>query len=205
MIPTLLQPGSTYEPSFDEESHTYTTKGGVILPSVTQILHPLSCEIYASVDKEYLRQRANFGSAVHMCTELDDTDDLDIDSVDAEWLPRLEAWRDFKRSFEVEMLLIEKKLACSTFAGTIDRVAVIDGEKWVIDIKTTSTIHPMAGIQLAAYEALAYDFLNEKKHMKRAVVQLKEDGYVFKKFTNDMDYLAFASLLNIQNWKTLNA
>lgn len=202
----LFEPHTTFVPKFDETRHIYTNNDGLRIPSVTQLMRPISYEVYQYVPKELLAERARFGTAVHACTEYDDKGILDPESVLEEWKPRLEAWRKFKQDRHPEFVLNESRISCRTYAGTLDRVAIIDNEEWVIDIKTTSEIHAMAGIQLAAYECLVRDLMSEGKELRRAVVQLNDDAnYVLREFTGKDDYQTFASLLQIYSWKTRNA
>ena len=65
----MLSLTNVFVPKFDEEKHRYTTESGLRLPSVTQILHPISLSLYEGVDPETLRLKAELGSAVHSCIE----------------------------------------------------------------------------------------------------------------------------------------
>jgi len=102
---------------FTEDGHIYTFEG-VVLPSVTQIL-----EAEGAVDTtfydEYSRHR---GSMVHLATHLDDTGELDEDSVDPVIRPYLEAWRRFKREsgFTVEYSEVPMMSTAYRYAGTPD-------------------------------------------------------------------------------------
>ena len=99
------------------------------------------------------------------------------------------------------ILNIEERLACFTFAGTIDRVVVIDGELWIIDIKTTSSIHPHVGVQLAAYVALSEGYYGGT--YRRAALQLRGDGsFKVTEFSSWNDETCFNALLGIYHWQT---
>lgn len=147
---SIIIPGHVVRPEFDDAEHLYTV-GGVRVPSVSRILRPLTNAVYGEIDRETLRRAADFGTAVHACTELLDLDELDEDSVTPEWMPYLNAYKRWKAATRPEILHIEDRLGCSKYAGTLDRICRINGELWVIDIKTTSSIHPHVGVQLAAY------------------------------------------------------
>jgi len=55
------------------------------------------------------------------------------------------------------------------YAGTLDRIYEIEGELWIIDLKTSQNIYPSHEIQLAAY---AHCDLPYTKPFKLAVLQL---------------------------------
>lgn len=190
-------------PVFDPVEHRYTYDGNPV-PSVTQIMRPLTEAVYGKIDPATLQAAADFGTAVHACTEYLDEGDLDANSVEPEWIPYVEAyiaWKDFARP-TIER--IEWRLACEKYAGTIDRIVTINGEPWVVDIKTTTAIHPHVGVQLAAYEALASAACNGKR-FKRGALQLRGDGtFRFMRFEGYADATCFQALLNIHAWKSRN-
>lgn len=188
-----------FSPVFDERRHAYTVNG-MIVPSVTQLLRPLTSLVYGNIDQDVLTAAADFGTAVHACTEFLDQGDLDEETVADEWRPYLDAYKRWKASASPEILHIELRLGCSKFAGTIDRIARIDGQLWVIDLKTTCEIHPHVGVQLAAYTALAEQFLHTT-NIRRAALQLRPDGtFRLKEFSSVADETCFNALLSINYW-----
>ena len=88
-----------YVPQFSEEYHCYTNSNAVVLPSVTRILSPISMLEYARVDRDVLNAAAELGRAVHECIEYLIDDDIDEDSLVAEWVPYLEAWKSWRATF----------------------------------------------------------------------------------------------------------
>lgn len=199
---SIIIPGQVTRPAFDESKHVYTV-GGAQVPSVSRILRPLTADVYGEIDRDILRKAAEFGTAVHACTELLDLNDLDESSVEAEWRPYVDAYVKWKETAQPEVLHIEDRLACSKYAGTLDRIVRINGELWVIDLKTTSLIHKHVGVQLAAYAALAEKFYGGT--YRRAALQLREDG-AFKvfEFASIKDETCFNALLGIYHWKISN-
>jgi hypothetical protein len=196
--------GDVAEPAFEAGRHIYT-RGGRTLPSVSALLSPLTAEAYGSIDPETLAAKAAFGTAVHACTEYDDLGLLDEATVEPEWAPRLAAYRKWRREMAPDVRAIELRLCCDAFAGTLDRIVRMQGALWVVDIKTTSTIHPHVGIQLAAYEILARAHLNEPAPLKRGALQVNADGgYKFREFRSLHDYRALAALISLYSWKQMN-
>ena len=58
------------------------------------------------------------------------------------------------------------------YAGTCDLVVEIDGKKWLIDIKTSNSLHTSHDLQLAAY-AQAWNELYEEKIENTGIIWLK--------------------------------
>ena len=165
---------------FDDEKHKYTVDG-IEIPSVTEIVAPLTYSKY-SVDSAVLLQAKRRGSIIHsVCADWDFgalTDDSEIAPDIAMYLL---AWKNFCHDYTPEWHYIESPMACNEYAGTIDRIGEIDGKAFIVDIKTTSSMDRASKIALCAQLA-GYSFLYE---MNSGVplysgewmgVQLKKDG-----------------------------
>ena len=61
------------------------------------------------------------------------------------------------------------------FAGTCDLIAEIDGEKWIIDFKTSKVVDVNMGIQLNAYRMLWNSMFPDDKINKLAIVHCKKN------------------------------
>lgn len=196
---SIIIPGEVGAPKFDERLHQYTFNGRVV-PSVSAILQPLTAMAYGHIDPDVLIQAAMLGTAVHACTEYLDEGELDDSTVESSWVPYLNAYKAWKEVARPEILGVEVRLACAKFGGTIDRIVKIDGQPWIIDLKTTSQIHKHVGVQLAAYAALAEKF-TKKTGYRRAALQLKPDGtFKVKEFSSVTDEICFNALLGIKYW-----
>ena len=202
-----INTGKPVAVQFDEAAHVYTTQSGVCVPSVSSILRPLTDAVYGAIDLTVLRRAAEFGTAVHACTEYFDAGDLDESSLEPDWIPYLDAYKAFLNDVSPHWTGIELRLACERYAGTLDRFGFIKDEMWIVDIKTTSQIHPHVGVQLAAYEALYranYPY-TEDKEIKLAALQLRGDGtYRFVTFGSAADRACFNALLTVKTWMTNN-
>lgn len=191
-------------PDFDPKTHTYRMNGNII-PSVTQVLAPL--QNYGHINPDVLQNAARRGVAVHLACELDDMEaNISEEDLTDEVLPYLMAWRLFKLEYGFEPTLIEQ-LVHSTrynYAGTLDRIGLIDGERWLIDIKATYAIQPTTGPQTAAYLAAWNESLSDTVE-NRGCVQLKRDGtYAFKSYEEKDDWRAFLSCLGVYHWRVQN-
>jgi hypothetical protein len=155
------------------DSRFYKTDDGGFVPSVTTILecYPKGAAYYnwlkeAGKDADEIRDEAGRrGSVVHKLTEDYDTGEEvqlvnpngSIDYKLNEWA-MFERYVEFRKRFQfvtdfIELNIISKHLG---YAGTIDRVININGERILLDIKTSNAIYPSYWLQLAAYRALLY-------------------------------------------------
>lgn len=204
---SLIRTGEAVAPSFNESAHRYTDgKTGEVLPSVSEVIRPLTSMAYARVDEETLKKASFFGTAVHKICELLDAeaDTLDdLEGVEAEQVPPVEAYLKWRDVTAVKYLGVELRLGCSRFAGTLDRLAEIDGEPWVIDLKTCSQIHRHVGVQLAGYVALAQASTPELKGkiIRRGALQITKDGnFKLYEFRDLRDFAVFNALLLVHEW-----
>lgn len=153
------------------DSRFYETMDGGYVPSVTTILeaYPKGAAYYNWLkengkDADEIRDEAGRrGSVVHKLTERYDLGLIvnlvnewgSIDYKLTEWA-MFERYVDFRSRFNfvtecIELNIISKELG---YAGTIDRVITMDGEKVLLDIKTSNAIYSSYWLQLAAYRNL---------------------------------------------------
>ena len=185
---------------FDEEKHEYSVDGEKI-PSVSEILFPLSAERYAELNPYMLKSAAARGTAVHeACEAIDYGLDPEIDpSISGYIKAYYEFLRDYKPKWEMVEKIIgyvryadEKPLYC----GTIDRYGEIDGYKAVVDIKTYATLTQEGFLSGSCQTALYRDaieshiqadgipemvkgidaFDEDGKPIRRYILHLKSDG-----------------------------
>ena len=182
---------------FDEPSHTYTIDGKVI-PSVTQILAPLTD--LSKIPWAVLEAKRRLGTDVHKAAELYDNGRLDESSVSDRARPYLEAYKSFLSATGAVVLLNEHRVyhPIRHYAGTLDRLYDIDGVEWLVDIKTSSQIYRATGPQLFAY-MMAGEL---KSGTRRAALQLKPDGsYRLHEFSNHEDWDIFIACQRIHKYK----
>ncbi len=140
---------------FIEEGHIYLIDG-VIVPSVSELLHFIFPNKYANIDEKILNSKANYGSIVHKAIECYEQ---------KETLPELDLNQEFslnqyvkiksKNNLKVqaqELMIYYKKL----YAGRLDMIAIVNDALSLLDIKTTATLDKeYLSWQLSFYE-LAY-------------------------------------------------
>lgn len=185
---------------FDEASHTYTL-GGIVRPSVTQVLGKLHS--FGMVPKEVLEAACQRGTYVHLLCQFHDEQDLDPASI-GEYAGYLDAWIKFSRDCDVKWDRIEHCMYSKRygFAGTPDRRGWLKGRPYAsVDIKTGKSLHRVCGMQGAAYRQLAAEEDPQWLTARRATVQLAADGsYKFLPWDSPTDWPAFLSLVNLTNW-----
>ena len=172
---------------FDAEKHEYSV-GGVKIPSVSEILAPLSADRYDGLNPWMLQAAAAKGTAVHEATELMDYG-IEPES-DPELEPYLLAYQTFLLEHDVEWSMIEQKVWYQRYAdelplycGTLDRAGNVDGKQYIVDIKTYSSMSTDALIGASCQTQLYKDAIVEGLidimpviEIHRAVLHLRKDG-----------------------------
>jgi hypothetical protein len=153
------------------DSRFYSTEDGGFVPSVTTILecYPKGAAYYNWLkengkDADEIRDEAGRrGSVVHKLTEFYDAGyEVSLINPQGQIEYKLNEWAMFERyvnfrnrfqfvTDSIELNIISKELG---YAGTIDRIIDMDGEKILLDIKTSNAIYPSYWLQLAAYRSL---------------------------------------------------
>ena len=167
---------------FNAETHTYTMDK-VKLPSVTQIMAPITHPLYSKVNEYVLNKAARRGTEIHKWVELYDKEKQES------FNPRVQAYikwcKDTKQEpIENELRLYHKTLL---YAGTLDKLCEINGEIVLVDVKTTSQLHEdIVAVQCSAYREMLLS--HGRRVDKIAALQLNKDGtYVYKELKDKFD------------------
>lgn len=185
MMPTL---------TFAEETHQYRLDG-IVIPSVTQIMEPLSRAKYKTIDESILRVAAKRGSDVHEAIEFYARYGIMECQQEAE--PYVKAYMKWAQEYAPQTIQTEqatwhKQLM---YAGTVDTVSLVQGKKTLIDYKTTAELNDMlTSVQLEAYaQALSSHGVDIEQ---KAILHLRRDEtYRFKVYP----------LHDVEAWKTFSA
>jgi hypothetical protein len=104
--------------------------------------------------KGVLNDLAELGTNMHDWIEADLQGDRlppDINCIEMEEM--IEAWEAWKFEHDIQVVATEVTLWGDDYAGTFDLLAWIDGELWLIDVKTSRRVGPSHKMQLAALRA----------------------------------------------------
>ena len=147
---------------------------GEFYPSVTTILeaYPKDAAYFkwikeVGTDADAIRDEAGRrGSVVHDLTErYDNGEEVSLLNMDGNLQFKMSEWAMFERyvdfitRFKPDYIMNEQNFVSPAlgYAGTIDRLAWLDGKLTLIDIKTSNNIHDSYWLQLAAYAALVHN------------------------------------------------
>lgn len=173
---------------FDEEKHEYSV-GGIKIPSVSEILAPLSADRYRDLNPAVLQQAAARGTAIHEATQAIDYGAEPEPNPDLDGY--LAAYMAFLWEHDVEWHMIEQIVYYNRtedelplYAGTVDRYGLVDGVPTVVDIKTyaslTTDSQLAASCQTALYrdalEEVASQYIATWVKQNRAILHLRKDG-----------------------------
>lgn len=133
------------EVEYIDEGHIYLV-GGVITPSVSEIIRFIYPDKYSNIPKKILEEKAEFGTHVHNAIECYENQDY------FELTPReqlcFEQYLKVKEKHKIEVL--EQEIIIhfeDRFAGRLDMTAVVEGYESLVDVKTTAKLD---------YESLAW-------------------------------------------------
>lgn len=190
--------------TFEPDSHTYRDEHGRVLPSVTQVLAPLSANAYRGVSQEVMERAAEIGTAVHKMIELDVQGVLDESSLHPSIEQYLPAWRRFLLESGFEVLGSEMRVASRRygFAGTLDLYGLLHGKHSLIDAKRVAQVQRTTGPQTAGYEiALREETgLPSTTRVDRYALQLVDDKFRLIPLTDPADQRVFLAALTLHNW-----
>lgn len=133
---------------FIEEGHIYLVDG-VIVPSVTQILHKVFPEKYEGIPKEVLDAKANYGTDVHKYIEIINKKKpkrplayiKKYCNPDMYQEESIRQYLEILKEYNIEILESEKIVTYKDlYAGTLDIKATVNGKLAIIDIKTTAEL-----------------------------------------------------------------
>jgi hypothetical protein len=164
---------------FDDELHEYFD-GAVQLSGVTTVIRYISREKGDKAPEQAREVARDRGQRVHEYCLFHDYGIMP-DWVDGDCAPYVEAYKAFMRDYGItawkfsEMLLGSAEMG---YAGTIDRMGVIDGKKVIVDLKCVSVVDKQAvSAQLYGYKRLFEHRLDTQIDELWALQLLKNGKY----------------------------
>jgi len=184
--------------------HAYSNNNETYFPSVTTILgiiakgeHLIKWYQTNGLNANYLmREAQDFGKKIHRLTEEFDTNldkPINVREYNADGKVVFEhdnrTWEflsryiDFRKRFPIKILAIEQSLCSETLkvGGTIDRVFELNGERYLVDLKTGPNIYKEYSLQLYAYKLLWDEFFPNYGIDKIAIMHLDSGTHSFGK------------------------
>lgn len=159
---------------FEDKTHTYTLNG-IVIPSVSQVIAPLSNAKYSGISVRTLARAADKGTSVH--NSIENWIKFGIEDIPPEHIGYFDAFRKWWDRYKPEPVGSEVRIChqLMQYGGTADFVGYIEDELTLIDYKSTYTISDMTcGVQLESYSQALKSmgvFLQRKK-----ILHLKKDG-----------------------------
>lgn len=202
---TSINLPDTPELGFIDATHTYTLYGQKI-PSVTQLMAPLSAAVYGGINTEVLNKAADRGTEVHQAAE--NYANFGVEDISPELRGYFDGFREWFDGVGPEVVSTEFKTYHKylIYGGTVDLLAYIKGHLYVIDYKTTSSVEKMlTRVQLEAYKQalISHGIPVERK----AILHLSKTGRakLIEYDTIDDDaWQVFWSLVNVNNFILAN-
>ncbi|MFR5877098.1 MAG: hypothetical protein ACLUFN_11490, partial [Eubacterium sp.] len=188
------------ELTFREDKHLYHLNGQTI-PSVTTLMNPLSNSLYGDVDRNILCMAANRGTEVHNAIE--NFVKYNITDIEPQYDGYFNAFISWWKSYEPNVLGTECKVYHKflRYAGTADMLIELEGQKILVDFKTSASINKMlTGVQLEAYakafesHRIAFD--------SKAILHLQKNGkyhWLLYDKNDTESWEVFGALLTIYN------
>lgn len=191
------------ELTFNEASHTYRLDG-LIIPSVTTLMKPLSEAYYGGIDARTLNRAADRGSAVH--SAIDIYSRYGVIDIEPELEGYFNAFLSWTKDYDVNPYATETRTynRVLMYAGTVDMSCSESGVDTLVDFKTTVSFSPMlCGVQLEAYDRAQES--HGVKYQNRVIIQLRKDG-TYRRHTEFPPRIecwrVFNSLLNVSGFIT---
>jgi hypothetical protein len=157
------------------EQHIYL-KDGIILPSVSQILHFIFPDKYKNIDKAILNKKAEYGTVIHKAIEcLENGEEMPkLTYIQEE---SINQYLKLKKKYNIAVLEQEQIVSYEyDYCGRFDMIANIDNYYSLADIKTTAELDK----EYLSWQLSFYELASKKTFGKFYVIWLpkKELGQV---------------------------
>lgn len=187
------------ELTFDEAGHIYRLNG-LVIPSVTTLMKPLSDDFYRTVDPNVLDRAAKRGTAIHNAVE--NFTEFGIRDIAPQYAGYFESFLQWWELRKPEPLAMEHKVyhKILRYAGTADLICVIGGRLTLVDYKSSAQVNS----KLCAVQLEGYDRAFESQGVKvedRLILHLSKSGYQEVPFQRSSKcWSVLSSLMTIRNY-----
>ncbi len=177
--------------TFLEDGHIYLSENGVIIPSVSEILHFIFPDKYKSIPEYILNKKADYGEVIHKSVEMyehnlkvvqkDEAFDITTVALDLNDVQQfsLKQYLRLKEKYNIKVQMQEMMLNYKDiYAGRFDMIATVKDFYSLCDIKTTAELDKeYLSWQLSLYE-LAYRYMYHTPQFdKLYAIWLPRKGY----------------------------
>lgn len=152
--------------------------------------------IFSAAKKNYKDVRdtaADLGTRVHdLCEKY--WAQPDIQPAQEDERPAFEAFKRWVAAYSVKMVETERHVYSleENYAGILDLVALVNGEKYIVDIKTSSRISPGFMVQVGGY-AYAREEMTKEDLSHAGILRLDKEGGVYE-WCDFSDHLSDATM-----------
>jgi hypothetical protein len=184
-----------------DEHNRIKTVNGLPKPHITDVLKDLELsKNFEGIDPWY----AERGKAVHLAVRFLNEKRLKTESLDEEIKPFIESYQKWLTvsGFTPEVWEVPLYSELHDFVTTLDLIGTLNGERILIDLKTSSSLDPAVELQTAGQQ-IAWEENNRLKPIaKRFALKLMSDGTVAKlKDCTDVNVYLFLDALKVWRWK----
>lgn len=182
-----------YVPTFEPIGHIYQDDHGDILKSVTTILK----DELGLYQWKGTMTKATRGTNIHLACQFYDEKDLKEDSLTEDIKENLDQYKKAlaENNIVVEANELPRYHPELGYAGTIDKIAKVDGKRAIIDIKTGKEEHWHCW-QTAAYLGMIKKEIGD---LARYCLYLTNNSYRLVAHQSDMDWAEWTILLAAHN------
>ena len=185
---------------FDTENHIYTLDGSII-PGYSQIVRDLGLIDYSHVRQADLEWKAQVGKAVHTAIFLNNTEELDMDSLDETVTSYFNSWLRFVELYQPKILTqYSEKPICSfkwKYGVTPDIIAKVNNILTVLEIKTVSQMNPVIALQTEAQKIAIEETYNIKIKQRWGLQLIPGALPKLEPYTKASDFPNWLSAVNV--------
>lgn len=191
---------------FNAERHEYSLDG-VVIPGYSRIAQDLGLIDYSHVRQRDLDWKAEVGKAVHTAIFLNNTNELDMNSLDEVVMSYFKSWLMFVEFYQPKILTeYSEKPICSIkwrYGVTPDIIADIK-YLTVLELKTVASMNPVIALQTES-QKLAVEETYKLKIKQRWGLQLIPNAMPkLEVYTSVTDSTNWLSAVNIWHYKERN-
>lgn len=192
---------------FNVEKHEYLIDG-ITIPGYSQIAKDLGLVDYSHIPQRNLEWKRKVGKAAHKAIFLNNTDELDMDSLDETVTSYFKSWLMFVELYKPKILTeYSERPICSfkwKYGVTPDIVAELKPGLTVIELKCVSSMNPVTALQTEAQRIAIEETYNIKIKQRWGLQLIPGMTPKLEYYTKATDNNYWLSAINLWNYKERN-